>query len=492
MTDLTVMFPAVQGLAQITVQRVLNSLPEGLLLAGCAWLLLRLLKRQNAGTRFAVWMVTLLGVAGLPLLSALEVGGHPLSVAPHPEITVPSFWAVLFAGFWILIALIALARLAAGVWQVHGIRKRCRNIEVERLDPVLREVFTESGERRVRLLISESARIPAAIGFRSPAIVLPAWTMRELTADQLKPILIHEMTHLRRRDDWTNLLQKIVRALLFFHPAVWWIDARLSMEREMACDDAVVAATGNAPAYAGSLISLLERGCSRRGWKMAQAAVERAREAAVRIARILESGPASTRVGRVALGLAAALCMICCGLLEFAPQFVAFAPDKDVPVAQSAMPGSADFPAAARAAVVPAMFHPVPSQRKQLATPHSARLARRSSEPRTERMLNITRPHRTKPPVVMAKLNQTPAGRGANPVDGPRVQMLMVMETSITNLTPFVARNVGVNPEMDGEIPVQVQTVQVLEQDETGWHVHTYRVVTLLAPANGESAHSSI
>ncbi|HKR28370.1 MAG TPA: M56 family metallopeptidase, partial [Acidobacteriaceae bacterium] len=229
MTDLTAMAPAVQNFAQILVERVLNSLPEGLLLAGCAWLLLRLLGKQNAGTRFAVWLVTLVGVAGLPLLSAFEVGGQRLSVASHAEVTVSAFWAVLFAGFWILIALVALARLAAGLWQVRAISAKCTAFEVEKLDPALQEVFAEPGKRRVRLLISESARVPAAIGFRKPAIVLPAWTLRELSPAELKPILIHEMAHLRRRDDWTNLLQKTVRAVLFFHPAVWWIDARLSM-----------------------------------------------------------------------------------------------------------------------------------------------------------------------------------------------------------------------------------------------------------------------
>lgn len=488
MIDPTAMAPAVENFAQIAVERVLNSLPEGLLLAGCAWVLLRVLGKQNAGTRFAVWMVTLVGVAGLPLLSAFEVGGQRLSVAAHPEVTVPAFWAVLFAAFWIVIALVAVARLIAGLWQVREISGSCTAFEVEKLDPALREVFAEPGKRRVRLLVSENARVPAAIGFRNPAIVLPGWTLRELSAAELKPILIHEMAHLRRRDDWTNLLQKTVRAVLFFHPAVWWIDARLSMEREMACDDAVVAATGNAPAYAGSLIGLLERGCARRGWKMAQAAVEKAREAAVRIARILESGPASTRVARGALGLAAALCMTCCGLLEFAPQLVAFAPDTDAPMAHAAVPRTVDFPAEARAAVVPAMFHPAESQRKPLVIRHAARPVHRNPARLAERELNVRRPHRVTPPVMMAKLDDSakPGTRAA----APRVQMVMVMETSVMDYAPVAAQRGAVNPPMSG-VPVQVQTIQVLQQDETGWHVRTYRLVTLL-PIDGGSMHSSI
>lgn len=488
----TAVLPAAQNFAQIAVERVLNSLPEGLLLAGCAWLLLRLLGRQNAGTRFAVWLVTLVGVAGLPLLSAVEVGGHRLSAGPHAEVTVPGFWAVLFAAFWILIALMATARLAAGLLQVRAIRNSCTEVEVEQLDPALREVFAGPGGRRVRLLISESARVPAAIGFRNPAIVLPSWALRELRTDELKPILIHEMAHLRRRDDWTNLLQKVIRAVLFFHPAVWWIDTRLSMEREMACDDAVIAATGNAPAYAGSLIGLLERGCARRGWKMAQAAVEKAKEAAVRIARILESGPASTRVGRGALGLAAALCMTCCGVLEFAPNLVAFAPDMDGPVAQSKMPSSVEFPSAARAAVVPAMFHPTSGQRRPGLVRHTAAAPHKKSELARQHDFNFTPPHRVTPPVVMAKLNETAPSAKNRAAETPRVQMLMVMETSVAELSATAGTSGAVNPEINGEIPVQVQTMQVLEQDDTGWHVHAYRVITLLPVVEGGTMHSSI
>ena len=489
MTDLT----AMTNFAQVAVERVVNSLPEGLLLAACAWLLLRLLGRQNAGTRFAVWFLTLIGVAGLPLLGAFEFGGSRLSVAPHAELTVPAFWAVLFLGIWAPVALFALARLIAGVWQVRRIRRSCSEVDASQLDPMLQDVLQQAGERRVRLVVSDKARTPAAIGFRNPAIVLPDWALEEMSAEELKPILIHEMAHLRRRDDWTNLLQKALRAVLFFHPAVWWIDARLSLEREMACDDAVLAATGNAPAYAGSLIGLLERGCERRGWKMAQAAVAKAKEASLRIARILESGSATTRVGRGALGLAAALCMTCCGMLEIAPQFVAFAPDTDAPVAQSQMPRAADFPEEAKAAVVPAMFHPAEAQRKPVAIRHKAARSQKLSETGPQRMI-ATAPARPKTPqVVMARLDDSTAKPSAKTSAVPKVQMLMVVETSVTNLSPAGSAEQGVAPAaLSAQRTVQVQTIQVLEEDETGWHVHSYRTVTVLPLAPGEPVHSSI
>ena len=126
----------------------------------------------------------------------------------------------------------------------------------------------------------------------------------------------HELAHLRRGDDWTNLIQKIVRALFFFHPAVWWIENRLSVEREMACDDAVLAETANPHGYASCLVSLLEKSLAHRlshkQWSMAQAAVHRAREASLRLAQILDTNrPVATRVWRPALGMVGSFSVVC-------------------------------------------------------------------------------------------------------------------------------------------------------------------------------------
>lgn len=69
--------------------------------------------------------------------------------------------------------------------------------------------------------------------------------------------------------------------------------------------------------------------------------------------------------------------------------------------------------------------------------------------------------------------------------------MLMVVETSVTDFASVAPQNGVRNPEMTAAVPVRVQTVQVLEQDETGWHVRTYRVISLLPP-DGGAMHSSI
>jgi hypothetical protein len=174
-------------------------------------------------------------------------------------------------------------------------------------------------------------KVPTAIGFLKPVVVMPAWALQELSATELNSILIHELTHLRRRDDWTNLAQQVLKSLLFFHPAVWWIESKLALEREMACDDAVLAETANPRAYAQCLISVAEKSFIRRGLALAQAAVNRMRQTSQRVSQILDTNRSSViPVWKPALYSVAAFSIACLASLSQAPELVAFkdqAPD---------------------------------------------------------------------------------------------------------------------------------------------------------------------
>ena len=80
--------------------------------------------------------------------------------------------------------------------------------------------------------------------------------VRTLDADELDRVLIHEWAHVQRRDDLVNILQIVVRIIAGWHPALWWIDRRLRIEREIACDEITVAVTGSAKSYAQCLLKL--------------------------------------------------------------------------------------------------------------------------------------------------------------------------------------------------------------------------------------------
>jgi beta-lactamase regulating signal transducer with metallopeptidase domain len=330
-----------EGLAQTAIERAVRSLPEGLLIAAFAWAVLRVLPRQNSRTRFAVWFVALVAVVGLCGVELphskiaqnafLEWGTLGFSSPRISEIHLPAHWASYLFVVWSVVAMIGIARLIAGLGHLRALRSSCSFVNSDQLDPSVAATMDELnsaggfGSRRVTLATSERVRVPAALGLWSPMIVLPGWALAELPTEELSIILRHEFAHLRRWDDWTNLIQKVVRAVFFFHPAVWWIESRLSVEREMACDDIVVAETDNPMGYANCLVSLLERSLAQRGWTMAQAIVHRAREASERVAQILDKNrPAARGISKPALGLVGTFAAVCLVMLPATPQFVAF------------------------------------------------------------------------------------------------------------------------------------------------------------------------
>ncbi|MBV8602770.1 MAG: pentapeptide repeat-containing protein, partial [Candidatus Eremiobacteraeota bacterium] len=112
--------------------------------------------------------------------------------------------------------------------------------------------------RAIRLVASDAVDVPVAVGLGAATIVLPRTLVATLGDDELDQVLVHELAHLARRDDLTNLIERIVGAILFFHPAVHLVSRRLDLEREIACDDWVVAATGSRGRYASCLTRVAE------------------------------------------------------------------------------------------------------------------------------------------------------------------------------------------------------------------------------------------
>jgi hypothetical protein len=106
---------------------------------------------------------------------------------------------------------------------------------------------------------------------------------------------------------------------------VWWLDGKLALEREMACDDLVLAATSSPRAYAECLVSLAEKSLGRRRLALAQAAVNRVRDTSLRIRQILDGNRTSaTKVWKPAVGFAALAAMTCLWFVNEAPKVVGF------------------------------------------------------------------------------------------------------------------------------------------------------------------------
>ncbi len=109
--------------------------------------------------------------------------------------------------------------------------------------------------RPVRLLRSRERNVPMAFGTRRPSIVVPA-IADTWDDDRRRAVLLHELAHVARYDCLTQMLTAGVCAMYWFHPAVWWTARRARIERELACDDRVIAVGTGPREYAGHLLEI--------------------------------------------------------------------------------------------------------------------------------------------------------------------------------------------------------------------------------------------
>ena len=139
-------------------------------------------------------------------------------------------------------------------------------------------------ERAIRYCECTWLQAPAVIGWFRPIVLLPVTALTGLSEEQLQLVIVHELAHIQRLDPFVNVFQISVETLLFYHPAVWWLNQRIRAEREHCCDDVAVSLCGNPVEYARAL-TLMEE------WRSAPA-----------LAMAANRGPLSDRIFRV-LGL---------------------------------------------------------------------------------------------------------------------------------------------------------------------------------------------
>lgn len=318
------------AIASYSAMQLIDSLAEGFVVCLVAALLLRVARRQNAGTRFAIGFSALLAIALLPFSKGLLA--HSQASLTTPAVVVPESWAVYLFSLWGVIALLLLARVARSVWHLHKVRSTCVPLDPASLPGVVAETLRRKQTRRpVVICTSEKVGVPTALGLIRPSIVIPGWVMKELPAEELNQVILHELAHLRRWDDWTNLAQQIVKALFFFHPAVWWIEKKIAFEREMACDDAVLAATESPRAYAECLAHLAEKSFLQRSVALAQALVGRIAQTSQRVAQILDVNrpKGNPRAWKPAVSAMIGVGMLCSVWAARTPELVGFGNGQD-------------------------------------------------------------------------------------------------------------------------------------------------------------------
>jgi len=268
-----------------------NHLWQSTVVAGIAWLVTLVLRRDRASVRYGVWLAASLKFL-IPFSLLVDIGGrfgwHPIIVAaftPHDVVlsagsetltdhalritahpsagasTIQStsrMWSLM--PYALLIVWVAGAVALLSAWIV---RWRRLSMIVRRSTPLtggpivdaLRLAERRAGLARAMAVVSSDGSLePGVFGILSPTLIWPSRLERHLAAGQKEAILAHEVAHVRRRDNLAAFMHLAAQAAFWFHPVVWWLGARLVEERERACDEAVVDAGSEQHAYAESIL----------------------------------------------------------------------------------------------------------------------------------------------------------------------------------------------------------------------------------------------
>ena len=119
--------------------------------------------------------------------------------------------------------------------------------------------------RPVRLLVSSRLDVALSVGISRPAILLPR-VAQTWSPERLESILLHELAHVKRWDNLSNVVSQWACILHWYNPLVWWTAGKLKVERERACDDQVLATGTLASEYVGHLLEVARAVSSRRLW----------------------------------------------------------------------------------------------------------------------------------------------------------------------------------------------------------------------------------
>jgi len=232
------------------------------------------LRQSNAGTRAIMWRCALTGLlvifAGrfvpwqwmawvLPELLArpiVALGTIQLDVPPGlagaGEQAPRASDAIrgLLVLYWTGVALILLRTFVARARLVL-VQRRAMTLTGPLWQTRMREAGRAVGvsTSRVQIAASRQVSVPVTWGILRPIILLPTAALR-WPADRLQAVLRHELVHVRARDAAMRLTARIVCALFWFHPGVWWLARRFEADAEEASDDRVLLSGIRASDYA--------------------------------------------------------------------------------------------------------------------------------------------------------------------------------------------------------------------------------------------------
>jgi beta-lactamase regulating signal transducer with metallopeptidase domain len=262
---------------------LLHFIWQGLALAAALYALLSICRRPT--TRYALGVATLILMMAAPAITFLLVtpansgavrsriqplaqvemqeAATPMAApgAPRPgqEPASTQAYAWLVEAWFAGVIFFSL-RAAGGLFWLQRLRRRDAQPVGSSVESIGLALQRKLGlDRAIRYCQSNHLEAPAVIGWFRPVVMLPLATLTGLDSQQLEAVIAHELAHIRRFDCFVNLFQVAAEAVLFYHPAMWWVNRQIRVERENCCDDIAVSVSGGATEYARALMALEER-----------------------------------------------------------------------------------------------------------------------------------------------------------------------------------------------------------------------------------------
>ena len=290
-------------------------------------LLITVALTHNPRVRYAMSVLTLLLMALSPIVTLIVLQHSTVPPAPpSPTLDIPevqpaisnmsdalnsvapiSSFDLLTCFVWIWSGGVCLFGVRAfGGWlMLQKLRQTAQEALPSELLARCRRLQQRIGVKAlVRYAYSETVDAPAVLGWFRPVVLIPLSAMSGLSAAQLEAIIAHELAHIHRYDALVNLFQIAIETVLFYHPAVWWMNRVIRAERENCCDDIAVSVCGNATEYARALATMSS---ARPGWVLA------ANGGALksRVSRLLGVQKMTQGVPRAGLAALALMCASC-------------------------------------------------------------------------------------------------------------------------------------------------------------------------------------
>lgn len=320
---------------------VLIAAVKGSILVAAAWAAMRAFPRLSAALRHLVWASALGGLVLMPILvrvvpslqsryvpaipvvtsiQTTEIARAPIvnpieaerSRSSMPNTSTTERIAIaaprhsidlekLFPIVWAAVAGLLLLRMAFGRVRLALLARDASVVDDGKwLLLAQRLAHRLDISRPITLLRSRTSCVPMTWGLVYPTVLLPA-DADEWTDERRTIVLLHELAHVNRLDAFTQFVAQLATAIFWFNPLAWLAARAMRIERELACDDCVLANGARASDYAQDLLQIARTFSTRSDLAVAALAMARRGDLEDRLLAILDPATNRSTVSRARL-----------------------------------------------------------------------------------------------------------------------------------------------------------------------------------------------